>query len=248
MKRNSTLTAFTLIELLVVIAIIAILASIALPAFIGVQERAKQTKDMSNSKQILLALKQFAVDHNGIFPAKLPDKDYDTAANGPLVATSTSNDAFWWLFPTYLTDESLFVVPSSPWSPGADNKIDAAGSAARTETLKAGECGFAYILGLNDTSNAGFPLVADGFVAGAAPPWTYTTDKSLAGGIWGGKKGVVAFVDGSAQVMTCNDFSAGPTTPTIYRPGSKVDSIFQASTDAAVTWLNTSNNPVLNPN
>src|SRR5260370_13823878 len=121
MKKNTAPNAFTLIELLVVIAIIAILASIALPAFIGVQERAKQTKDMSNAKQILLALKQFAVDHNGTFPAKLPDKDYDTAANGPLVAASKSNDAFWWLFPTYLTDESLFVVPSSAWSPGANN-------------------------------------------------------------------------------------------------------------------------------
>jgi prepilin-type N-terminal cleavage/methylation domain-containing protein len=244
MKTKNT-TAFTLIELLVVIAIIAILASIALPAFIGVQERAKQTKDMSNAKQILLSLKQFAVDHNGVFPNKAPAADYDTAPTN-LTGSNTSNDAFWWLFPTYLTDEFLFVVPGSAWSPGADNKLDVAGAVSRGDTLKAGECGYAYITGLNDTSNAGFPLMADGFNSAAAPS-TYTTDKTVKGGVWGGKKAIVAFVDGSAQVMNCRDFSAGPTTPTVFRPGSTTDSIFEQSSDATITWLNASNNLVLNP-
>jgi prepilin-type N-terminal cleavage/methylation domain-containing protein len=247
MKKPVVSNAFTLIELLVVIAIIAILASIALPAFIGVQERAKQTKDMSNAKQILLALKQFALDHNGVFPNKAPAADYDTATTN-LTSSNTSNDAFWWLFPTYLTDESLFVVPGSAWSPGANNVLETQPASSRSETLAAGENGYAYIIGLNDTSNAAFPLVADGFITGATPPWTYTQDKTVAGGVWGGKKAVVAFVDGSAQVMTCNDFTAGPTTPTVFRPGSTTDSIFEASTNANVTWLNSTNNPVLNPN
>jgi hypothetical protein len=65
--------------------------------------------------------------------------------------------------------------------------------------------------------------------------------------VWGGKKGIVAFVDGSAQAMSCTDFTAGATTPTIFRPGSTADSIFEASTDVTITWLNTTNNPVLNP-
>ena len=65
-------SAFTLIELLVVITIIAILASIALPVFNGVTERANQTKDLSNAKQIGLALKLFASDNNGAFPSKAP--------------------------------------------------------------------------------------------------------------------------------------------------------------------------------
>src|SRR6266581_7422580 len=108
MKINKTKmfsSAFTLIELLVVIAIIAILASIALPVFSSVQERGKQTKDMSNGKQIVLALKQFAIDHNGVFPNKIPDvvsSDYDSGTNN-LTGSEKSNDAFWWLFPNYLT-------------------------------------------------------------------------------------------------------------------------------------------------
>src|SRR5215471_8255388 len=101
MKINRTSSAFTLIELLVVIAIIAVLASIALPAFTAVQERGKQTKDMSNGKQIALALKQFATDHDGTFPNKEPAADYATAPNA-LAAADKSNDAFWWLSPNYL--------------------------------------------------------------------------------------------------------------------------------------------------
>src|SRR5947207_6966508 len=109
-KPKTFSSAFTLIELLVVITIIAILASIALPVFSSVQERGKQTEDMSNGKQIALGLKQFAIDHNGTFPNKVPDvvsTDYDAGAT-PLAARSFSNDAFWWLFPTYLTSEDIF--------------------------------------------------------------------------------------------------------------------------------------------
>lgn len=80
MKTRKTSSAFTLIELLVVIAIIAILASIALPAFSSVQERAKQTKDLSNGKQIALALKQFALDNNGSFPNNVYGGGLDYAA------------------------------------------------------------------------------------------------------------------------------------------------------------------------
>src|SRR6266513_2507958 len=97
--NNKVSSAFTLIELLVVIAIIAILASIALPVFSSVQERGKQTKDMSNGKQIALGLKQFAVDHNGTFPNKVPDvvsTDYD-ASTSVLGTGNFSNDGFWWL-------------------------------------------------------------------------------------------------------------------------------------------------------
>src|SRR5437762_8031135 len=66
--NKKTSSAFTLIELLVVIAIIAILASLALPVFASVLDRAKQTKDLSNAKQIGLACRLFASDHDGIYP------------------------------------------------------------------------------------------------------------------------------------------------------------------------------------
>ena len=60
--------AFTLIELLVVIAIIAILAALLLPALARAKEQAHRVMCMSNLKQIVLAAKTYALDHEGDFP------------------------------------------------------------------------------------------------------------------------------------------------------------------------------------
>jgi prepilin-type N-terminal cleavage/methylation domain-containing protein len=243
MKINKTSSAFTLIELLVVIAIIAVLASIALPAFTAVQERGKQTKDMSNGKQIALALKQFATDHNGTFPNKKPgdvtSSNYDTGAIA-LDGTGFSNDAFWWLFPTYLTSEDIFSVAGSAWSPNPpDNKLDAATDTARAETLKPGECGYEYITALNDTSNPQFPLIMDAGTAVAEGDVKYTNVQSDKGGIWKGKKAIIILVDGSGQVMTVNDQTA-PAGSFVTRPGH-VYNISSNTQPAADAWLAAAN-------
>ncbi len=106
MKRNTN-NAFTLIELLVVISIIAVLASIALPVFTSVQERGFQTKDLSNAKQIGLACKLYAADHDGLFPDK--DGTAEPAVT-QLAAGNTSNLAFANLVPLYLPSEKLFYL------------------------------------------------------------------------------------------------------------------------------------------
>ena len=241
MKRN--LNAFTLIELLVVITIIAILASFALPAYTTVQERAYQTKDLSNAKQVGLALKQFASDNNGSFPNKMPALgDYSAA---PATVPSTSNDAFWWLFPNYLQSEDVFVVPGSAWTPAsADNLLDTASAGARGETLEGStgstgggaspECGYAYVTALTDTSNPAFPLVADAFSQTTA--LAYETSKSVRGGAWAGKKAIVLFCDASGQILKC---STG-TPHVVNRPGG--GNLFSSGTN----WLDAAN-VVVNP-
>jgi prepilin-type N-terminal cleavage/methylation domain-containing protein len=233
--KKTTSAAFTLIELLIVITIIAVLASIALPAFTGVKERGDQTKDLSNAKQIALALRQFAIDNNGTYPAKPPAADYSQASGTP----TTSNDAFWWLFPNYLQSEQIFAVAGSAYTPGnPDNKLDAPTASTRTDTLKAGENNFAYVSGLTDTSNPTFPLLADGFVAGS--PGVYATNKSTKGGVWAAKKAVVVFCDASGQILPVN--RSNQTVERTNSSGSKVNMFVSAS-----DWLDATANPVLNP-
>lgn len=60
---------FTLIELLVVVVIIGILASIALPNFLGAQDRARNASVAGNIHAVNLALGQYAADNNGSYPA-----------------------------------------------------------------------------------------------------------------------------------------------------------------------------------
>jgi prepilin-type N-terminal cleavage/methylation domain-containing protein len=246
MKINKTKmfsSAFTLIELLVVIAIIAILASIALPVFSSVQERGKQTKDMSNGKQIVLGLKQFAVDHNGVFPNKLPtvvSTDYDAGLT-TLGAAHKSNDAFWWLFPTYLTSEDIFSVGGSAWCPNPPNNIlDPTTATARGATLAAGECGYGYVTALNDTSNPQFPLVVDAGTVAAEADVTYTNVQSNPGGVWKGKKAVVIFVDGSGSVMTVNNQTA-PLASFVTRPGHAYNITSNSQVDPNDPWLTLTN-------
>jgi len=61
--------SFTLIELLVVVATISILAALAVPVFNSTVESAKATKDMSNLRQLGLALQTYLNDKDQILPA-----------------------------------------------------------------------------------------------------------------------------------------------------------------------------------
>ena len=79
---------FTLIELLVVIAIIAILAAILFPVFARVREKAHQTQCLSNLKQIAMAEKMYASDHNDSFARYNCDSRYHWL--NPYLSISTS--------------------------------------------------------------------------------------------------------------------------------------------------------------
>ena len=97
MKRRG----FTLIELLVVIAIIAILAAILFPVFAKAREKARQTSCLSNVKQIMLAILQYAQDYD------------ETLIPGALVMAAPSGGNEWFeVLSPYMKNTQLIVCPS----------------------------------------------------------------------------------------------------------------------------------------
>jgi prepilin-type N-terminal cleavage/methylation domain-containing protein/prepilin-type processing-associated H-X9-DG protein len=71
---------FTLVELLVVVAVIAILAAILFPVFARAREKARQTKCLSNLRQVGLALRMYVDDYDGLYPTVLAE---DTSPDTP---------------------------------------------------------------------------------------------------------------------------------------------------------------------
>jgi prepilin-type N-terminal cleavage/methylation domain-containing protein len=239
--KKSYIKAFTLIELLVVISIIAILAGIALPVFSSVKVKGQQTKALSNAKQIGLALRLYSGDNNGLYPSYT----LDAATQQPTTTlVSSSNDAFCQVFPTYLQSEQIFWLAGSAWCSAAqpDDVIDNPTVVPSQQTLKTGENEWAYVLGLNDSSNPAVPLIADGFVSGGETSHKYTKIQTDKGGVWKGLNAIVIRADSSGSVATVNT-----TDQSIHGPngGAAPGDIFTTG-NAANGWLGTTNT-VVNP-
>jgi prepilin-type N-terminal cleavage/methylation domain-containing protein/prepilin-type processing-associated H-X9-DG protein len=83
-SQSGRRVGFTLIELLVVIAIIAILAALLLPALSKAKGKAKQISCVNNLRQVGLASRLWADDHEGKFAWNVA-----ASAGGPVLPGST---------------------------------------------------------------------------------------------------------------------------------------------------------------
>jgi prepilin-type N-terminal cleavage/methylation domain-containing protein len=228
--------AFTLIELLVVIAIIGILASSAMPAYNGIQERAKRTKDVNNIKQILLGCRAFAADWEGIYPSFDPDAEQSGGGGGGEDSEfSTSTDAFNVLIPDYIDTEIVFWIQTKHPEKMQPPKEDG--------TLEAEENVYCYVNGQTDTSFSRSPLVADGLMDGPGEygeyhPWLKS------------KKAVVGFCGGHVSEESLSSATAGATVRSKDR---LVENIFDERTvgeeggESSGGWLDTKKDNVLLP-
>jgi prepilin-type N-terminal cleavage/methylation domain-containing protein len=241
--KTSKIYAFTLIELLVVISIIAILAGIALPVFGQVQIKGAQTKALSNGKQIGTALKLYAVDNSGQFPA------YNLKAGipDPTSQVADSNTAFAQLIPDYVPGEDIFWLAKSAFCQafpnGPDNQVDNPMPDQPVKTLQSGENEWAYVLALNDSSNAAMPLIADGFADKATHK--YAADQTKPGGVWQGKAAIVVHIDTGGVVQKLSKAQATQYQIVGYNGSQTAGDIFD-NTNGATGWLGTTN-IVVNP-
>jgi prepilin-type N-terminal cleavage/methylation domain-containing protein len=97
MARNSQLArAFTLIEVIVVLAIIVIMMAMVYPAYTTISERAKATKDMSNLRQVGLAIQTYLNDSDQILP---PSTTWPGTTVTPV------------LYPKYVGTRKVFLSP-----------------------------------------------------------------------------------------------------------------------------------------
>ncbi len=85
---------FTLIELMVVIVIIGILVAIALPNFIGAQDRAKLSSVKANMHTFQTVAETYAVDWGGVYPKN--STEMQAEANGTAGAVGAKNTNKYW--------------------------------------------------------------------------------------------------------------------------------------------------------
>jgi len=88
---------FTLIELMVVIVIIGILVAIALPNFIGAQDRAKISSVKANMHTFQTIVETYAVDAGGVYPQ-------DIATLNTVSKVSGATSAYWKAFANPFTN------------------------------------------------------------------------------------------------------------------------------------------------
>ena len=143
-------------------------------------------KALNNARNIGMALKTFADDHNGEFPKG------NTAAEvfSQLLPQETGGSG-------YIADKMQFYVKNSKYTPKVISD-----SPGNLRKLSSGENHWAFMSGLSSKGNARWPLLFDGPASIAG---RYSADQKEKGGVWKGKIAIVVRLDGSANTEPLQD-------------------------------------------
>jgi hypothetical protein len=191
----------TWLQVLVGVTALLLLTSLLVPTRSRFAARGNITKGISNARQIVMALKLYASDHDGKYP--------DAALADP----KNANEVFRILFKEETIEseaaEAVFGCPVSPFVP--DGKIGS--SKDRSKALDAGENHWAIMRGLEDYMSGNIPLVFENPAKATWPPmWnpdakgTPTRGRAWSTGI------IMGMNDGGAQIMPL-DAKLGTAVP-----------------------------------
>ena len=162
-------------------------------------------KALSNARNIAMALKTYAHDHEG----KFPDGNSASEAFSYLINPSSK-------FESYISDKKSFIVEGSAYTPtwaslGRTNKAlialhflenpikDFSHDKAR---LYPGENHWGYMGGLRDNGNGRWPLIFEGTTNTEG---RYSRNKGEKGGFREGKSAITVRLDGSANAEFLKD-------------------------------------------
>jgi hypothetical protein len=134
--------------------VLALLASLIIPWCNAISRMGDQTRAVSNCKQIVLALKQYANENESAYPDGRAD-------------IHSANQAFRELFKTgILKEENIFGCSNSEFLP--DNDIGNAPDFMRA--LSPGECHWMLVKGQSDESSGNMPLLFENTLDVSWPP------------------------------------------------------------------------------
>ena len=194
-------TAFTRIELLLVIAVMALLGILAVAAFKFIEMKGNQAMGVHNCKQIILAMQQFAKDHDHQYPDSVTNKH-----EGGLAASA--NDAFRFLIQEQIIqEERIFGCPDG-FRP--DGNI---GAAPRyRKALEPSENHWALTAGQTDTTVGSMPLVFENPATNGWPPQWHADvhAQSHRGRVWSGCQIIIGRNDGSVAMEKLSEKHGSP--------------------------------------
>ncbi|HBJ85986.1 MAG TPA: hypothetical protein DDZ88_19385 [Verrucomicrobiales bacterium] len=176
------------------IGTVALFGLWAVPTYINISRMGNETWGVSYCKQILLGMKQFSTDNEGLYPD-----------GGPAAVGQTSaNQVFRRLFQAgVFTEETVFGCPGSRFV--ADGRI---GSPPNyQQALESGECHWILLKHQGESSPGIAPVIVENALDSNWPPRWDVSDQAgnRKGRAREGRRIVIACNDGSAQMVTLRE-------------------------------------------
>jgi hypothetical protein len=193
MERRQKLTRVELAVGMMGLGMLTLLAVVACDTGGRVSERGNITRSISNCRQVVMALKLYASDHNGKYPdAHVQDK-------------KTANTVFRKLFDEEIIDsEAIFGCPISPFEPDGVIEDSYLGpeSTRFAKALQPGENHWTMTAGVTDAMPGNIPLVYENPVSATWPPkWNPDAKGTPVRGRAWSTGIIIGLNDGSANIM-----------------------------------------------